>query len=76
MGAYRLTDKLELEVAGRCHPDIPLGHKDDPWALPHYHFDTLTISVADATTRRVMLVVIAIGGCGRLRYGVSLRSNE
>jgi hypothetical protein len=28
---------------------VPLGHTDDPWSFPH--FDTITVSVADACAR-------------------------
>jgi hypothetical protein len=34
------------------------GHKDDSWSFPH--FDTITVSVADAPRRDEILVVMAI----------------
>ena len=44
--------------------DVPLGHKDDPWSFEH--FDTLTVSVADAPRPEEIAVVIAIADGGRL----------
>src|SRR5215472_9318052 len=38
--------------------DVPLGHKDDSWSFPH--FDTITVSVADAPRLNEILVVMAI----------------
>jgi len=45
--------------------DVPLGHKDDSWSFPH--FDTITVSVADAPRPEEILVVMAIADGGRLR---------
>ena len=45
--------------------DVPLGHKDDPWSF--LHFDTITVSVADAPRPDEILVVMAIADGGRLR---------
>jgi len=45
--------------------DVPLGHKDDSWSFPH--FDTITVSVADAPRPDEILVVMAIANGGRLR---------
>ncbi|MBV8492530.1 MAG: amino acid synthesis family protein [Alphaproteobacteria bacterium] len=44
--------------------DVPLGHKDDPWSFEH--FDTVTVSVADAPRPDEIAVVIAIADGGRL----------
>jgi Amino acid synthesis len=44
--------------------DVPLGHKDDSWSFPH--FDTITVSVADAPRPDEILVVMAIADGGRL----------
>ena len=44
--------------------DVPLGHKDDAWSFPH--FDTLTVSVADAPRPDEIVVVMAIADGGRL----------
>ena len=52
-------------VAAGVVLDIPLGHKDDSWSFPH--FDTITVSVADAPRPDEILVVMAIADGGRLR---------
>ena len=44
--------------------DVPLGHKDDSWSFPH--FDTVTVSVADAPRPDEIVVVMAIADGGRL----------
>jgi len=44
--------------------DVPLGHKDEPWSFAH--FDTVTVSVADAPRPDEIVVVIAIADGGRL----------
>lgn len=43
--------------------DIPLGHKDDVWSFDH--FDTMTVSVADAPRPDEILVALAIADAGR-----------
>jgi amino acid synthesis protein len=40
------------------------GHKDDAWSFPH--FDTITVSVADAPRHDEIVFVIAIADGGRL----------
>ena len=45
--------------------DIPLGHKDDPWSFAH--FDTLTVSIADAPRPEEIVVALAVADGGRLR---------
>src|SRR5712675_3355218 len=44
--------------------DVPLGHKDDSWSFEH--FDTVTVSVADAPRSDEIVVVMAIADGGRL----------
>jgi len=44
--------------------DVPLGHKDDPWSFEH--FDTVTVSVADAPRPDEIVVVMAIADGGRI----------
>src|SRR6266850_8617558 len=44
--------------------DVPLGHKDDSWSFAH--FDTMTVSVADAPRPDEIVVVMAIADGGRL----------
>jgi hypothetical protein len=51
--------------------DVPLGHKDDSWSFEH--FDTVTVSVADAPRPDEVVIVMAIADGGRLanRCGTS-----
>jgi hypothetical protein len=51
-------------VAAGASLDIPLGHKDDPWSFDH--FDTITVSVADAPRPDEIVVAMAIADGGRL----------
>lgn len=44
--------------------DVPLGHKDEPWSFEH--FDTITVSVADAPRPDEIVVAMAIADGGRL----------
>jgi len=44
--------------------DVPLGHKDEPWSFEH--FDTVTVSIADAPRPEEIVVVMAIADGGRL----------
>ena len=55
---------IKIAAAG-ASLDVPLGHKDDSWSFPH--FDTITVSVADAPRPNEILVVMAIADGGRLR---------
>ena len=43
--------------------DIPLGHKDDAWSFDH--FDTLTVSLADAPRPDEIVLAIAVADGGR-----------
>jgi hypothetical protein len=45
--------------------DVPLGDKDDPWSFPH--FDTITVSIADAPWPDEIVVIMAIVDGGRQR---------
>ena len=47
-----------------CHGAVPLGHKDDSWSFEH--FDTITVSLADAPRPAEIMVVMAIADGGRL----------
>jgi len=49
--------------------DIPLGHKDEPWSFDH--FDTFSVSVADAPRpdEIVMFLAFATGGRVHPRCG-------
>lgn len=43
--------------------DVPLGHKDEAWSFDH--FDTLTLSVADAPRPDEIVVCMAVADGGR-----------
>jgi len=45
--------------------DVPLGHKDESWSFAH--FDTVTVSIADAPRPHEILVAMVIADGGRLR---------
>jgi hypothetical protein len=63
-GKAMISSNVNVAAAG-ASLDLPLGHKDDSWFFPH--FDTITVSVADAPRPTQILVVMAIadgGGCG------------
>jgi hypothetical protein len=59
-----ISSNVKVAAAG-ASLDVPLGHKDDSWSFPH--FDTITVSVADAPRPDEILVVMAIADGGRLR---------
>jgi hypothetical protein len=63
-GKAVIGSNVKVAAAGSVL-DVPLGHKDDSWSFPH--FDTITVSVADAPTPDEILVVMAIADGGRLR---------
>jgi len=44
--------------------DIPLTHKDNAWSFDH--FDTMTLSIADAPKSDEIVVVMAVADGGRL----------
>jgi hypothetical protein len=44
-GKAVISSNVKVAAAGTSL-DVPLGHKDDSWSFPH--FDTITVSVADA----------------------------
>jgi hypothetical protein len=63
-GKAVISSNVKVAAAG-ASLDVPLGHKDDSWSFPH--FDTITVSVADAPRQNEILVVMAIADGGRLR---------
>jgi hypothetical protein len=63
-GIAVISSNVKVAAAG-ASLDVPLGHKDDSWSFPH--FDTITVSVADAPRSNEILVVMAIADGGRLR---------
>jgi hypothetical protein len=44
--------------------DVPLTHKDNAWSFDH--FDTMTLSIADAPKSDEIVVVMAVADGGRL----------
>jgi hypothetical protein len=44
--------------------DVPLGQKDEPWSFDH--FDTMTVSVADAPRPDEIVMFIALADGGRI----------
>src|ERR1700746_2997759 len=63
-GKAVIGSNVKVAAAGAIL-DVPLGHKDDSWSFPH--FDTITVSVADAPRPDEILVVMEIvegGGAG------------
>jgi hypothetical protein len=65
LGGGQAVIGSKVKVAAPGTPlDVPLGHKDDPWSFEH--FDTLTVSVADAPRPDEIAVIIAIADGGRL----------
>jgi Amino acid synthesis len=64
-GKAVISSNVKVAATG-ASLDVPLGHKDDSWSFPH--FDTITVSVADALRPpNEILVVMAIADGGRLQ---------
>jgi Amino acid synthesis len=63
-GRAVISSNVKVAAAG-ASLDVPLGHKDDSWSFPH--FDTITVSVADAPRPNEILVVMAIADGRRLQ---------
>jgi hypothetical protein len=59
-----ISSNVKVASAG-ASLDVPLGHKDDSWSFRH--FDTMTVSVADAPRPDEILIVMVIADGGRLR---------
>ena len=62
-GQAVIGSNVKVAAAGALL-DVPLGHKDDSWSFEH--FDTVTVSVADAPRPEEIVVVMAIADGGRL----------
>jgi Amino acid synthesis len=62
-GKAVISSNVKVAAAGALL-DVPLGHKDDSWSFPH--FDTITVSVADAPRPNEILVAMALADGGRL----------
>ncbi len=61
-GKAVIPSNAKLGTAGTTL-DVPLGHKDDVWSFDH--FDTMTVSLADAPRPDEIMVVIALADGGR-----------
>ena len=57
-GKAVISSNVKVVAAG-ASLDVPLGHKDDSWSFAH--FDTITVSVADAPHPNEILIVMATG---------------
>jgi hypothetical protein len=62
-GQAVISSNVKVAAAGAIL-DVPLGHKDDSWSFAH--FDTITVSLADAPRPAEIVVVVAIADGGRL----------
>lgn len=62
-GAALIPSNVKIGAPG-CPIDVPLGHKDEAWSFAH--FDTLTVSVADAPLADEIAVVLAFADGGRM----------
>jgi hypothetical protein len=62
-GKAVISSNVKVGVVGTTL-DVPLGHKDESWSFAH--FDTITVSLADAPRPQEILVVMAIADGGRL----------
>ena len=63
-GKAVISSNVKVAAAGAIL-DVPLGHKDNSWSFAH--FDTITVSVADAPRPNEILVILAIADGGRLQ---------
>ncbi|MEM1315939.1 MAG: amino acid synthesis family protein, partial [Pseudomonadota bacterium] len=63
-GAALIPSNAKIGALGACL-DVPLGHKDEAWSFDH--FDTLTVTVADAPRADEILLVMAVADGGRPR---------
>ncbi len=63
-GGEALIPSTQKVAAAGASIDLPLGHKDNPWSFDH--FETVTVSVADAPRPDEIVVVIGIADGGRV----------
>ena len=62
-GEAVIPSNVKVAAAGAAL-DLPLGHKDDPWYFAH--FDTMTVTVADAPRPDEIVVALPFADGGRL----------
>jgi hypothetical protein len=64
VGGGKALIPSNVKVAGVGVPiDIPLGHKDEAWSFSH--FDTMTITIADAPRADEIVFLMAVADGGR-----------
>ena len=63
-GKAVISSNVKVAAAG-ASLDVPLGHKDDSWSFPH--FDTITVSVADAPRPNEILLAMTSQTAGGSR---------
>ncbi len=63
-GGEALIPSTQRVAAAGASLDLPLGHKDNAWSFDH--FETVTVSVADAPRPDEIVVVIGIADGGRV----------
>jgi hypothetical protein len=61
-GKALIPSNAKVAAAG-ASLDVPLGHKDDPWSFDH--FDTVTVTIADAPLFDEIVLVMAVADGGR-----------
>lgn len=61
-GKALIPSNAKLGAAG-ASIDLPLGHKDEAWSFDH--FDTMTLSVADAPRPDEIVLCMAVADGGR-----------
>jgi hypothetical protein len=72
-GKALISSNVKVAAAG-ASLDVPLGHKDDSWSFPH--FDTMTVSVADAPRPDEILVVMPLPTAGGLGIDAGLSRSD
>ena len=63
-GGEALIPSTQRVAAAGASLDLPLGHKDNAWSFEH--FETVTVSVADAPRPDEIVVAIGIADGGRV----------
>jgi hypothetical protein len=61
-GKALIPSNAKVAAAG-ASIDLPLGHKDDPWSFDH--FDTVTVTIADAPLAGEIVLLMAVADGGR-----------
>ncbi len=69
-GKALIPSNAKVAAAGAAM-DLPLGHKDEAWSFDH--FDTITVSVADAPRADEIVLCMAVADGGRPRPRVGSR---